>query len=151
MLEFGKRLCIYVKARQGLGAFTVLPSTSQMITLFYLMHVTQALQIRPATVTFSDVALMVTGCCTENSYKLFLKFNLKHVVYIDSNFMSKTFVTSVHSTKCRRIRSIYENTVPVSMAWETSVGQPYLLQQNLAKPSLPWGTQATETCFLSDK
>lgn len=116
MLEFGKRLCIYVKAKQGLEAFTVLPSTSQMIPLLHVMHVTQTLQIRTATVTFSDVALMVTGCCTKNNYKLFTKFNLKHIAYIDSNFMSKTFVTSVHATKCRRICSIYENSVPISMA-----------------------------------
>lgn len=80
------------------------------------MHVTQARQIRRATITFPDVTLMITGCCTENSHKLFLKFHLKHVVYIDSNFESTTYITSIPSAKGRRICSIYEKAVLVSMA-----------------------------------
>lgn len=108
----------------------------QTIPLLHLMHVTQTLQIRPTTITFPDVALMITGCCTENSYKLFLKFHLKRV-YIDRNSESKTYTTSVHSAKGRRICRIYEKAVPVSMAWETSVGHPYLLQQQLAESPLP--------------
>lgn len=40
-------------------------------SLLHLMHVTQTLQIRPATVIFPDVALTTTRCCTETAINYF--------------------------------------------------------------------------------
>lgn len=74
-------------------------ATGQMIPLLHPMYVAQTPQIKCATITFPDVVLMITGCCTKNNHKLFLKFHLKHVVYTDSNFESETYITSVRSAK----------------------------------------------------
>lgn len=89
------------------------------------------LQIRPGTIIFPDVSLMFTVHYKDNSHKLYLKFHLKLFVHTDNNFDSKTYFMSIYSAKGKRICRVYEKTVCIYKAWETSVGHPYLLQQKL--------------------
>lgn len=57
------------------------------------------LQIRPGTIIFSDVSLMLTVHYKDNSHKLYLKFHLKLFVHTNNNFDSKTYFMSIYSAK----------------------------------------------------